>query len=126
MQIDCNFRLEKEDRHKTIHSERLCQRKPFDGNYPHSFNDLFLRVQEVDCQQSPAEVIQDCTCTVLKNSETIFCPSSFYKSMFLSMVCNCQNEGLGWKIQIENERKAFSNKNAILVFAPTFYVLRRN
>ncbi len=39
-----NFRLEKEDRNKTIHSERLCQRKPFDGNYPHSFNDLFLRV----------------------------------------------------------------------------------
>ncbi len=34
----------KEDRNKTIHSERLCQRKPFDGNYLHSFNDLFLRV----------------------------------------------------------------------------------
>ncbi len=33
-----------EDRNKTIHSERLFQRKPFDGNYPHSFNDLFLRV----------------------------------------------------------------------------------
>ncbi len=29
---------------KTIHSECLCQPKPFDGNYPHSFNDLFLKV----------------------------------------------------------------------------------
>ncbi len=29
---------------KTIHSECLSQRKPFDGNYPHSFYDLFLRV----------------------------------------------------------------------------------
>ncbi len=35
-----------EDRNKTIHSEPLCQRKPFDGNYPHSFNDLFLRVYD--------------------------------------------------------------------------------
>ena len=34
-----------EDRNKNIYSERLCQWKPIDGNYSHSFNDLFLRVQ---------------------------------------------------------------------------------
>ena len=28
----------------SIHSERICHRKSSDGNYPYSFNDLFLRV----------------------------------------------------------------------------------
>ena len=43
-----NFRLHMEDRNKIIHSERLCQRKPFDGNYPHSFDDILLRVQDIE------------------------------------------------------------------------------
>ncbi len=35
-----------EDRNKTIHSWRICQRNPLDGNYPYSFNDLFIRVHK--------------------------------------------------------------------------------
>ncbi len=38
------FRLHVEDRNKSIHSDRICQQKPFDRIYPYSFKDLFLRV----------------------------------------------------------------------------------
>ncbi len=41
--IHSNFRLEKEDRNKTIHSEQ----------YPHSFNDIFLRVQYTGTKWNP-------------------------------------------------------------------------
>ncbi len=41
--FEIDFRLEKEDRNKTIHSVFTSRWTQFEGNYPYSFKDLFLR-----------------------------------------------------------------------------------